>query len=152
MAHAGGRPVEYNQDVCTRAEEYLASCVDHEYTRIKTEGTGSTTYENFIKVELPTIEGLSIHLGITRETVYDWKGKYPMFSDIVSEIMAEQAKRLLNNGIAGTYNASIAKLMLTKHGYVEKSDFTTNGKDLPSPILGGVALEKDEVHSNNSSK
>ena len=51
--------------------------------------------------------------------------------------MSKQADRLLNNGLSGNYNPTIAKVMLTKHGYREGIDNTTNDKDLPAPIYGG---------------
>jgi hypothetical protein len=45
-------------------------------------------------------------------------------------LRAKQADRLLNNGLAGTYNSTIAKVLLTKHGYREGIDATTNDKDI----------------------
>jgi hypothetical protein len=66
-------------------------------------------------------------LEIDRSTLYDWKTKYGEFSYIVNEVMQEQAKRLFSNGLSGAYNASIAKLMLTKHGYSEKQEIEHSG-------------------------
>ena len=43
-------------------------------------------------------------------------------------------------GLQGSYNPTIAKVLLTKHGYREGTDITTNDKDLPMPLLS--ALEK----------
>jgi hypothetical protein len=111
---------------------------------------------------LPTVEGLALELGISRETVYAWceagtlKGgdnadPDPLqieFSDIVRDLQAAQGEKLMQYSLAGKYNPTIAKLILSgKHGYVEKqsTDLTTNGKDLPSPILGGQTKEvKDD--------
>lgn len=69
-------------------------------------------------------------LGIRRETVHAWRkdDDKQEFSNIVEEILAEQAKRLLEKGMSGDYNASIAKLLLSKHGYVEKSETKTEVK------------------------
>lgn len=128
------------------------------------------------RILLPTIEGLASELGISRETIYDWSEKPDAasaavadslgaetkktlmlrdeFSDIVSELKAAQAEKLIQLGLSGRYNASITKLILSgKHGYVEKqqTDLTTNGKDLPSPILGGITKDGD-VSSHNSNE
>lgn len=116
-----GRPPIYD-DVKTvaKAEEYLQTCIDEEYSRIKSEGDKSVSYDNHVRVKLPSIEGLSLFLDVTRDTVHEWKKIHPNFSYIVNKILAEQAKRLIEGGMSGVYNASIAKLLLTKHGYVDK--------------------------------
>jgi len=113
-----GRPTDYTPEILDKAKLYLRWCVDEVIS------------ENRIKVNLPSIEWLSVHLGINRDTIYQWENEEGKeeFSDIVWEIRAEQAKRLLNNGLSWAYNASIAKLMLTKHGYSEKIE--TENKNL----------------------
>lgn len=141
---SAGRPTEYNEKVLEKAREYLALCVDEQYDWTKTVGA-STSYEYKIKVKLPSIEGLAKYLGIARSTVYEWKEIYSDFSDILEEILAEQAERLINNGLSGNYNPTISKLILTKHGYSDKqeTDITSDGK--PLPILTAM-----NVHSHNS--
>jgi len=84
-------------------------------------------------LELATIEGLALAVGINRDTVYEWEKSNEVFSDIVSKLRSEQAQKLIQNALQGKYNASIAKLILSgKHGYVEKSesDITSNGESL----------------------
>lgn len=78
---------------------------------------------------IPTIEGLALCLGIRRETVWVWcKDKQKKeFSNIVEQISAKQARTLANNGLAGKFNAPITKLMLSKHGYTEKSEVEHSG-------------------------
>lgn len=125
-----GRPLTYSEDMVIKAKEYLNSCVDEKYTLVKTEGDKSTSWENKVRVKLPTIEGLAVYLNISRETVYDWETKYDDFSDILGKLRAEQADRLINNGISGDYNPTIAKVLLTKHGYREGQDITSNEKTL----------------------
>lgn len=115
---AGGRPTDYTPEIVEKAKAYLAWCVDEVIS------------ENRIKVNIPSLEGLSVATGITRETIYQWENEdgKDEFSDIIKEIRSEQAKRLLNNGLAWTYNPTIAKLMLTKHGYSDKQE--TENKNL----------------------
>jgi len=126
-----GRPIEYSEDILIKAKEYINSCVDEEDEYHKTRGDKSDGYERLIKVKLPTIEGLAVYLGIARHTVYDWQEKYPDFLRIIDELQAIQADRLINNGMSGDYNPTIAKVLLTKHGYREGQEISgPNGKDL----------------------
>jgi hypothetical protein len=117
------RPLEYNEDMITKARAYIATCND-------TVDEGGR-----ITVSLPNKGGLAIALDVNRSTLYDWAKKYPEFSDIMDEVGAHQENRLINNSISGKYNSTIAKVLLTKHGYREGIDSTTNEKDLPTPIL-----------------
>lgn len=125
-----GRPLEYNDEILTQAQEYLLSCEDKE---IEKGSEDRPTYS--IKVKLPTIEGLAVYLKVSRDTIYDWEKKYKEFSYILTQLRAEQADKLINNGLSGDYNPTIAKVLLTKHGYREGIDQTTNDKDLPAPIM-----------------
>lgn len=123
---SAGRPTEYNQEYVSKALEYLSTCED-------TEG------DNGLKVKIPTKGGLAYYLGVARDTLYDWSSKYPEFSDIMERLGAEQENRLINNGLSGDYNPTIAKVLLTKHGYVDKqeTDVTSAGKPLiiPSELI-----------------
>lgn len=121
------RPTKYTPAIVEKANEYLLN-----YNK----GTDDN-YE-----PIPTIAGLSLALGIARDTVYDWaaqdeKGK---FSDIVSDLMAKQEMRLMAGGIMGEFNASITKLALTKHGYSDKQDTNVSGQ------LDTQATYVPEVH------
>lgn len=147
MAHPGGRPIEYNDEVPKKAQEYLDKCVDEEDEYHKTRGEKSDSYDRIIRVRLPTIEGLAVHLGISRATVYDWKEKYPEFSDIIEKLQSVQADRLLLNGLSGDYNPVIAKVLLTKHGYREGIEQTgKDGKDLiPDQMTDAEKLKLKEL-------
>lgn len=119
------RPQEYNQSYTDKAKEYLKN----------------------IGKDLPSIEGLAVFLEIHRSTVYDWKDKFVEFSDILEKLLALQAEKLMNNGLQGKWNSTITKLILTKHGYSDKTetDITSDGK--PIPILSSFnALPSD--HGN----
>lgn len=129
MTHPGGRPTEYNETFLQKAREYLATCED---TEIERENGDKTVYS--LKVKLPTKGGLALYLGIARDTLYDWSSKYPEFSDIMEALSAEQEDKLINSGLSGDYNPTIAKVLLTKHGYSDKQevDVTTKGEKLNS--------------------
>jgi hypothetical protein len=77
---------------------------------------------NRMKVNVPTVEGLALHLEVTRSTVYLWQKEHPDFSDIIETLLQKQAKALINNGLGGGYNPTIAKVLLTKHGYSDRQE------------------------------
>jgi len=88
---------------------------------------------------LPTVEGLAIKLGISRETVYQWEKDNEEFSDIVKKLKVDQGEKLIQNALNNKYNASIAKLILSgKHGYVEKTEVDNN-------ISGGVSISAEQA-------
>ena len=105
-----GRPTDFNEEVLADAWHYVNSFTND-------EGKG----EN-LKVNLPTIEGLAFYLEISRSTLYLWQKEYPEFSDIIEFLQQKQVNALINNGLAGKYNPTIAKVLLAKHGYNEKHD------------------------------
>ena len=94
---------------------------------------------------IPTVEGLSVYLNVSRSTIYKWKGENQEFSDILEDLMARQAKELFSNGLRGDFNPTITKLILTKHGYsdrVEQDVTSSDGALAPTSIvLRGVRAD-----------
>lgn len=72
--------------------------------------------------KVPGIESFAVFIGVARSTVYKWADEDERFSDILEEINAKQARELINNGLDSTFNHSITKMMLTKHGYTDKTE------------------------------
>lgn len=126
-----GRPTEYRPKILKSAKAYLDSCKD-----VETERQVGEKIVVRLKVNLPSIEGLARFLGIARSTIYEWEKEHKEFSDILEDIKTEQAQRLLNNGLSGDYNSTIAKLILTKHNYTDKTetDITSKGEQFPTII------------------
>jgi hypothetical protein len=121
-----GRPTDYGPKIVKKAQKYLDS--------------------EWKKDELtPTIEGLSVYLGISRETIYAWHrdNEKEEFSDIVKQIMSTQGKTLIKGGLNKDFSPQIAALMLAKHGYKNEVDVTSGNK--PIPLLNAL-------HDNNSDK
>lgn len=97
-----------------------------------------------LDVKLPNIAGLAVYLGVARESVRKWANPESdvfneEFMGIVEEVLAEQENRLITGGISGSYNPTIAKLILTKHGYTDKVDHTTKDQPL-QPSAEAVAI------------
>lgn len=116
-----GRPSIYTPELVKRARGYLTSYAD-------------------MGDKVPTVAGLACVLGVVRDTCYAWADdpEKPEFSDILKELAQRQERELVNNGLDGTFNAPITKMMMTKHGYSDRvdTDVTTNGKDMPQPFTG----------------
>jgi hypothetical protein len=116
MKHPGGRPSDYNPEILKKAEKYLNG-------GWKKEGDA-----------VPIVEGLALSIGVARDTVYQWAKDpaKPEFSDIFRQVLATQARLLASNGLNGTFQPTITKLFLSKHGYVEKTetDHTSGGEKI----------------------
>ena len=134
-----GRPTEYTPEIIVKSNEYLDLCQDDLVTTVKQANSekGYEMYDNKLKVKLPSIEGLARYLGVARSSIYLWAGEHQEFSDILEAIKAEQAERLINNGLSGDYNPTKAKLILTKHGYSDKieQDVTSGGQPMGVVVL-----------------
>lgn len=120
------RPTLLTPKLIKKAKEYLAMCQDEEVTR----GTGDRPVYG-IKVSVPTKGGLAKYLKVSRDSLYEWAKESEEFSDIMEELGAEQEDRLINKGLSGEYNPTIAKVLLTKHGYRDQQEHMgKDGKDL----------------------
>ena len=118
------RPTEYDAlTVLGKITDYLDECKQQSF--------------------IPQIAGLAVRLGVSRSTLYDWADPkseryHEEFSDILEMLMAQQEAQVIQNALVGMYNSTMAKLLLTKHGYVDKAqtDITTGGEKLTvQPIL-----------------
>lgn len=134
-----GRPTLYNDQILSDTKAYIESCEDEIVQIVTGESEkGFTTFKEKTRVKLPTIEGLAYRLKISKETIYQWEQQHPEFSDVINDLRAKQAERLVNNGLSGDYNAYIAKALLAKHGYADRQevDHTTKGDKIEaSPTI-----------------
>lgn len=102
---AVGRPTKYTPELLEKAREYLSVYAD------KGEA-------------IPSIVGFAIHCGIHKSMVYEWM-KDPEkkeFSDIAKDIVQHQEMVLMRGGLLKTFDSSITKLILGKHGYSDKQE------------------------------
>lgn len=81
---------------------------------------------------VPTVEGLALHLGKHRSTLYQWAATDTAFSDILERVKTQQAVALINGGLTGSLNPTITRLLLCQHGYSEKQaiDHTSGGRSM----------------------
>jgi hypothetical protein len=107
-----GRPKDYCPQIVEKAWEYANG--------------------GWIKAgdKVPSIAGLACEIGIHRDTCHDWaRDKDKEFSDILKAIAQKQERELLNNGLDGTFNPPITKMMLSKHGYSDATKQEVSGPD-----------------------
>ena len=87
---------------------------------------------------VPSAAGLACYLGVSRSTVYKWAETDAQFSDMLEAVQANQERLLINKGLTGDFNATIAKLMLAKHDYSDKAEVdnkSSDGSMTPKPAL-----------------
>lgn len=129
----GGRPTVYDRSVLDKAEEYIWFFQLSEEERNNLQDSKINPTEN-----IPTVSGLALYLGLARSTVQEWeKSKDHEFSGTLEKLKAVQEVLILNNGLIGKFNPTIAKLALANHGYSDKQemDVTTNGESFNKPTI-----------------
>lgn len=130
-----GRPTKFDRAFIQAAYDYIASCQDEVDEFWKTRGEKSDSYDRIIKVKLPTIEGFATHLRVAVKTLYNWAETDNDFLQALEDIKTAQRERLLEKGLSGDYNPTIAKLILSSnHGMKERVDQTTDDQPLPTPV------------------
>jgi len=77
---------------------------------------------------VPTVEGLATVLGIHRPYLYDLAKKYKEVSDTIELLNTHQSKLLITGGLLNKFNACITRLLLSRHGYIEKTETETTTK------------------------
>lgn len=124
-----GRPTDYNQEIVDKAWAYVDGFADHGHA-------------------VPSVVGLCKVLNRSRSTVYNWaEDKDTEFMDILAAIKENQELVTFNKSLTGEYNSAIAKLLLGKHGYSDKSDQTISGGDKPLEI---TKVERVIVNSTDT--
>lgn len=129
-----GRPTKYKDEYVDQAEVYLMECED------------TLTERGKLQVKLPTVEGFARFLGVNKTSLYEWEKKHDIFSNALDKIRIEQQQRLINMGLSGDYNPTIAKLVLSSnHGMSEKTetDLTSGGEK----ITFGWNAHNNPVHT-----
>lgn len=87
---------------------------------------------------VPSVAGLACYLAVSRSSIYEWSKVPGEFSDIVEGILSLQENKLLNGGLKGELNPTIAKLLLAKHGYADKAEVDNKSSDgtmTPQPTI-----------------
>ncbi len=131
------RPTIYSNEIIEKTKEYIDSAINsYEVgTRPRVKDGKHQGEEEYLQsiLRIPTLEGLAFHLGIHKDTIQDWKSQEDKqeFSVLIDRLLQKQADCLISKGLSGEYNPTIAKVLLTKHGYREGTELSgTNGEPL----------------------
>lgn len=88
---------------------------------------------------IPSHSGMSLYCKVGRQTLYDYAKQNADFSGMLAECNKRQEAMLLAGGLGGSYNATIAKLVLAKHGYSDRHEVDTTSSDgsmtPPAPVV-----------------
>jgi hypothetical protein len=133
------KPTKFNKkSFLNKLEKYLRSTTDKAEV-IK----GKRGIAVKFQVHLPTIPDFAIFLGITKKTLYNWRNWEPGKGEenpknqerkevaeyAFDRILTEQQTRLINKGLSGDYNPTIAKLILdANHGIREEVNLNNKGE------------------------
>lgn len=94
----------------------------------------------------PTLAGLAYALGINRQTLYNYE-KRDQFFDIVKRAR-EKVESIYEDRLLYSSSPTGVIFALKNMGWKDRSDVTTNDKDIPTPILGGGSgLPGDDSNS-----
>ena len=127
---AAGRPTIYTDELIENASGYLDNW----------EESGDA---------IPSQAGLAVYLGVSISCVENWgrdEGKQE-FLRVLDEIESRQRSLLINRGLMGLFNSAITKLILSKHGYHEKTiqdNTSSDGTMSPKTIQIVPLSPKDE--------
>ena len=123
----GGRPTRYTPELIEATHKYIAT---------DWQAAGDA---------IPSVAGLSLAVGVPQSTLYDLMHRYSEYRALIDQLLAVQQQRLLTNGLNGTFNPTIAKLILGRHGYSDKvdvqQDITSGGESLAPATFKGVSKD-----------
>jgi hypothetical protein len=108
---AGGRPKTLTSEVKAKARDYI------------------NDFESYGHA-VPSLVGLCRVINRSRQTLYNWSNDDSEFLDILEAINENQELVTLNKSLTGEYNATIAKLLLGKHGYSDKQTLRADVRDV----------------------
>ena len=129
----GGRPTKLTGELLEKAEEYVYDFRANEDV-------------------VPSVAGLACYLEISRSSLYNYKDENARFLDIVERVELLQEKMLVNGGLMGDFNPTIAKLMMTKHGYSDKQEVDNRSSDNSMrPVFNIVGVSPDDTKASGDS-
>ena len=108
----GGRPSKYNDLIQKKADEYVNGY--SLYMELKHKDKNNNDVITHVPNSIPSIEGLALELGLSRETIYQQSsGDYAkcQFSDTLERLKQKQKQFLLHHGLLKNYDASFAKFV-----------------------------------------
>lgn len=109
MAHAGGRPTKYTDEMPQSlidyftVDPYTEKAIEH----TDKKGNSWTTYED-VANDIPFFSNWCNSVDISQETMNQWKKSKPEFSEAYKKAKSLQKNFLIINGLRGLYNNTFA--------------------------------------------
>jgi hypothetical protein len=127
-----GRPTDWSEEIEEQAWDYIK------------------TYASEHDHAVPSIVGLCSVLGRGKTTIYTWaEDENKQFRDILDAIKEKQELVTFNKSLKGEYNATIAKLLLGKHGYHDKQSTEMSGANGGPIQVADVSFTFTPVDEND---
>jgi hypothetical protein len=127
----GGRPSKYTPEIQKKAEKYIEMPLFEKYKVQK------VVKDEIVEVELsrpsgiPSIAGLAVNLGVSRETIYTWGETHRQFLDTLEELKSKQEYFLEYHGLTRGYDSSFAKFIAVNvTNYRDKIETTNTNKEI----------------------
>lgn len=177
--HPGGRPLKFKnaKELQEKIDAYFAQCDRHpeeivvykwnqaeeEYKdadgRVKTRFVDDRTCPPveermwIIAEQKPyKITDLAVFLGTNRQTLINYEER-DEFLDTIKDAKAK-IEAFWEDQLLGPHATGPIFNLKNNFEWKDKSetDLTTNGKDLPTPILGGIAKDGDALQAHDSNE
>ena len=113
-----GRPTKYKPEYATDGyiDKYISHCEENN--------------------ELVSLCGFACYIGVCEDTIQEWRKVHHKFSEPLSYLKQMSKQMLLNKGLLGEYNPTIAKLgLMANHGMKERLDQTSGDEIIKSEVL-----------------
>ena len=108
-----GRPTKYHDEIPQEMLDYFYRALDKQVTEEVATATGVKVINKTTANRFPSFEGFCVSICIARDTLYNWKKKYPLFSDTFEKCRQVQREFLMVHSLEGNYNAGFSKFLLT---------------------------------------
>jgi hypothetical protein len=111
-----GRPSSYDPAYCELILEFFN-------TEPFVEGTDAMDKPTIRPLKLPTVQRFAANIGVHKDTIHEWARVHPEFSVSLKQALDMQADALIQGGLFGSYEKTIAKMLLSaNHGLHEKTE------------------------------
>lgn len=146
------RPPQYSPEMIGKVLEYLKTCENRYETYLaRVSAKGTEVMEREVIVNLPTKPGLAMFLDTTETSIDNWAAEHEDFLGALQLIYTKQKHMLMNSGLSGLYNSTIAKLILSSnHGMADRSE-NVNRNVLPTEEELGTAMDALTKYMKNNS-
>ena len=104
--HPGGAPTKYKPEYCKKIIEFFSINPDYEVTETVEGKNWSKNTTKKMPNYFPTFEKFAVELDVDTDTLVEWSKVHQEFSVAYKKAKQLQKNFLMQNGLAGLYNAA----------------------------------------------